>query len=329
VARGGVPALKRVTRMRPSAASGEFSLIESIRGTALTRRDVALGIGDDGAVLRVPRGRELVVVMDTMVEGVHFPRGTAAADIGWKALAVNLSDLAAMGAEPAWATLALTLPQPDATWVRAFARGFAALAKRHGVALVGGDTTRGRLTVTVQAHGFVPLRRALRRDGAHAGDAIFVSGTLGDAAAGLADRKHTALRARLDRPSPRVALGVALRGVASAAIDVSDGLAADLGHVLDASGVGAALDVDALPTSAALRASVPGAARRRALQLGGGDDYELCFTVPTRRVARVAAIAREQRLRLTRIGTIERARGLRDSAGRPLERSGYAHFRRA
>jgi thiamine-monophosphate kinase len=280
-------------------------------------------------VLRVPRGRELVVVMDTMVEGVHFPRGTAPADVGWKSLAVNLSDLAAMAAEPAWATLALTLPQPDATWVRAFARGFAALARRHGVALVGGDTTRGRLTVTVQAHGFVPLRRALRRDGARAGDAIFVSGTLGDAAAGLADRRQATLRARLDRPTPRVALGVALRGVASAAIDVSDGLAADLGHVLDASGVGATLDVDALPTSAALRAAVPDATRRRALQVGGGDDYELCFTVPTRRFARVATIAREQRLRLTRIGTIERERGLRDAAGLPLERSGYTHFRRA
>jgi thiamine-monophosphate kinase len=240
---------------------------------------------------------------------------------------VNLSDLAAMGAEPAWATLALTLPKPDATWVRAFARGFAALAKRHGVALVGGDTTRGPLTVTVQAHGLVPPRRALRRDGARAGATIFVSGTLGDAAAGLADPNRAKLRARLDRPMPRVALGISLRGVASAAIDVSDGLAADLGHVLDASRIGATLDIDALPASPSLRAAVDDK-RRRALQLGGGDDYELCFTVPPRRLARIATIARELRLSLTRIGTIERARGLRDAAGRPLERSGYSHFRR-
>ena len=304
--------------------AGEFELIDLIsRATASHRRDVALGIGDDGAVLRVPRGRELVVVMDTMVEGVHFLRGTSAADVGWKSLAVNLSDLAAMGAEPAWATLALTLPEPDATWVRGFARGFAALAKRHGVALVGGDTTRGPLTITVQAHGFVPPRRALRRDGARAGDAIFVSGTLGDAAAGLANPRNAKLRVRLDRPVPRVALGLALRGIASAAIDVSDGLAADLGHVLDASGVGAMLDVDALPSSRALRDAVTDV---RALQLGGGDDYELCFTVPARRVARVADIARELRLPLTRIGRIERERGLRDATGRALARRGYVHF---
>lgn len=305
---------------------GEFQLIDTIaRATALPRRDIALGIGDDGAVLRVPRGRELVVVMDTMVEGVHFPRGTAAPDVGWKALAVNLSDLAAMGAEPAWATLALTLPKPDATWVRGFARGFAALAKRHGVALVGGDTTRGPLAVTVQAHGFLPPRRALRRDGARVGDVVFVSGTLGDAAAGLANPRNAKLRARLDRPTPRVALGLALRGVASAAIDVSDGLAADLGHVLDASGVGASIDVDALPASKALRYAVVDV---RAMQLGGGDDYELCFTVPARRVARVAEIARELRLPLTRVGRIEREPGLRDASGRALARRGYVHFRK-
>ncbi|HET7843384.1 MAG TPA: thiamine-phosphate kinase [Xanthomonadales bacterium] len=304
--------------------AGEFQLIDLIaRATARRRADVALGIGDDGAVLRVPRGRELVVAVDTLVAGVHFPRDTAPADVGWKSLAVNLSDLAAMGAEPAWATLALTLPEPDAQWVRAFARGFAALAKRHGVALVGGDTTRGPLCVTVQAHGFVPPRRALRRDGARAGDAVFVSGTLGDAAAGLAHPRVAPLRARLDRPTPRVALGLALRGVASAAIDVSDGLAADLGHVLDASGVGAALDVDAMPASNALRGAV---ADLRALQLGGGDDYELCFTVPAKRVDRVARIARDLRTPLTRIGTIERERGLRDADGRTLARSGYVHF---
>jgi thiamine-monophosphate kinase len=318
----------------------EFVLIGQLRASVRARADVGVGIGDDGAIVRPRLRDDLVLAIDTLVAGVHFPARTDAAAVGWKALAVNLSDLAAMGAEPAWATLALTLPRGDARWVRDFARGFGALAKRYDVALVGGDTTRGPLTVTVQAHGFVPRGRALLRSGAKVGDRVYVSGTPGDAAAGLAIvqrrlratvRDARALVARLERPGPRVALGVALRGVASAAIDVSDGLAQDLGHVLAASGVGAELDVDAVPASAALRRAAPERRARRALQLAGGDDYELCFTVPARRAARVAAIAAKLRLKLTAIGTIVVGRGLRlhDAAGHEVASptGGWDHFR--
>lgn len=326
--------------MDTRASFGEFDLIRRIRVRSGSRSDVVLGIGDDAAVLRVPRDRDLVVTTDTLVAGRHFPRGTAPRDIGWKALAVNLSDLAAMGAAPAWASLALTLPRIDVEWLDAFVGGFMALARRHGVVLVGGDTTRGPLSITVSAHGLVPLGTALRRDGARVGDAIYVSGSPGDAAAGLRIARGglrvapagaaRALRARLDRPEPRVALGLALRGVVSAAIDVSDGLAQDLGHVLRASGVGAVLEVDALPASRALRAAVAGTVARRRLQLAGGDDYELCFTVPPRREARLAAIAWRLRLPLTRIGTVLPTPGLAllDARTHPvhLRRAGYDHF---
>lgn len=320
--------------------ASEFDLIARIRGRAASRRDVVLGIGDDAAVLRAASGHELVVTMDTLVAGRHFPRAAAPRDIGWKALAVNFSDLAAMGAAPAWITLALTLPRNDVEWLDAFIGGFMALARRHGVALVGGDTTRGPLSITVAAHGLLPRGSAMRRDGARAGDAIYASGSLGDAAAGLRVARGglaaapaaaaRTLRTRLDRPEPRVALGLALRGVASAAIDVSDGLVQDLGHVLRASGVGAVLEVDAVPASRALRAAVGGTAARRRLQLAGGDDYELCFTVPPRREPRLAAIARRLRLPLTRIGTVLPTPGLAllDARARPvhLRRAGYDHF---
>jgi thiamine-monophosphate kinase len=322
------------------ASPGEFGLIARIDQRARSRADVVLGIGDDSAILRVAPGQQLVVTTDTLVAGRHFPRTTAPRDIGWKSLAVNLSDLAAMGAAPAWVTLALTLPRADSDWVDAYIGGFQALARRHDVALVGGDTTRGPLSITVTAHGLVPRGTALRRDGARAGDAIYVSGSLGDAAAGLRVARGglsgappasaRTLRTRLDRPEPRVALGLALRGTASAAIDVSDGLAQDLGHVLHASGVGGVLEVDALPTSRALRTAVPSHATRRRLQLAGGDDYELCFTVPAARAGRLAAIARRLRLPLTRIGTVLRTPGLAllDGRARPvrLSRTGYEHF---
>ena len=214
----------------------EFDLIARIRARAATRGDVILGIGDDAALLQPPAGMQLVVAMDTLNSGVHFPPETAAADIGWKALAVNLSDLAAMGAQPAWCTLSLSLPDADAGFVDGFVDGFLELAERHGVALVGGDTTRGPLSVCVTVHGFVEPGTALRRAGARAGDEIWISGTVGDAAAALAQWRagrgaDAALRSRLDRPIPRVALGRALRGIASSCIDVSDGLAADLGHI--------------------------------------------------------------------------------------------------
>ncbi|MDC8014680.1 thiamine-phosphate kinase [Tahibacter soli] len=315
----------------------EFALIDEIRSrVSNTRDDVVLGIGDDAAILAPRPGHELVVSTDTLVSGVHFPPNTAAFDVGWKALAVNLSDLAAMGAEPAWVTLALTLPEGSPEWPLAFVDGFAALAAEHRVALVGGDTTRGPLAITVAVHGFVPRGTALRRDGASAGDAIFVSGTLGDAAAGLAvvladafasRPERAALRARLDRPTPRVALGLALRGVASACIDVSDGLAADLGHVARRSGVGATVDVDALPASDALRACAD-PDRRRDWQLRGGDDYELCFTVPDDRVADAERAAAQAGVPIARIGTVTKRPGLVDAGGDALapDRAGWDHF---
>jgi thiamine-monophosphate kinase len=323
------------------AKHSEFRLIDRLaRATRVPRRDVVHGIGDDAAVLRVPARHELVVSMDTLISGVHFPENTAPVDIGWKTLAVNLSDMAAMGATPAWATLALTMPRGDARWIDAFARGFARLARQHNVALVGGDTTRGALSITVQAHGFVPQGRAVLRSGARVGHRVYVSGTLGDGAAGLAlvqkrlrTRNAAAvkfLRARLDRPVPRVGLGVALRGIAGACIDVSDGLAQDLGHVLRASGVGAAIELSRLPVSRALRAVGVDDATLQRWQLGGGDDYELCFTAAPKHAATIAAIATRLRVPITDVGRIERgdALELRDNTGRPVARSraGHDHF---
>ena len=436
--------------------SGEFDLIARIRARAqaLARADVLLGIGDDAAIVRVPADHDLIVSTDTLNEGVHFPRATAAFDIGWKALAVNLSDLAAMAAQPAWCTLNLTLPQADAEWLDAFLDGFFVLASQHGVSLIGGDTTRGPLAITVTAHGFAPHGTALRRDGARAGDDVWVSGTLGDAAAGLAtlpllregqqappllrevqqtpsplragrqtpphlrEGRQTAslsspsplagegvgrggevsadgtpddlpspgaprhplpagegqqtpsplragqqtpphlregqqtqslsspsplageglgrggesadtLRARLNRPTPRVELGLALRGIAHAGIDISDGLLADLGHILAASSVGAELDLAALPTSPALQGTFDEPTRQR-FQLGGGDDYELCFTAPPSRADDVRAAAVRAGVAVTCVGRIDAEHGLRlrghDGESRAAPALGYRHF---
>lgn len=317
-----------------SRGAGEFDLIERIRQRAPMREDVVLGIGDDAALLRVPPGQLLAVATDTLNAGVHFPGDTTAVDIGWKALAVNLSDLAAMGAAPAWCTLSLSMPHDDVGWVDGFLDGFLGLAAAHGVALVGGDTTRGPLSLCVTVHGFVAPGHALRRDAAQAGDDIWVSGTLGDAAAALAQWRAGAaiepwLRARLDRPEPRVALGRALCGHAHACIDVSDGLLADLGHVCRASGVGARVEVDALPASEALAAAFAGDARRH-VQAAGGDDYELCFTAPAEARDAVAATAAAAGVAVTRIGHIvqgERVEALR-ADGTPWRpaRAGYVHF---
>jgi len=317
----------------------EFRLIDRIRErTAQTRDDVRLGIGDDAALLAVPAGQELAVAIDTLVEGVHFPVGTAPADVGWKALAVNLSDLAAMGATPAWALLALTLPRPDAAFIDGLADGFAQLARPHRLALVGGDTTRGPLTLSVAVHGFVPPGQALTRAGARAGDAVLVTGTLGDAAAGLRCLQphmdvQTSLRdalvERLNRPVPRLAAGLALRGRASACIDVSDGLLADLGHLCVASGVGAEIDAALLPRSSALLGLFDEAAARD-FALAGGDDYELCFSVPAARVAEVQADLARLGCGATRIGRIVAGDGVRvrDADGSRLEpgRQGWDHF---
>jgi thiamine-monophosphate kinase len=315
--------------------SFEFSLIERIQARAADRADVVLGIGDDAALLQVPAGHELVLSTDTLVAGVHFPPETAAADIGWKALAVNLSDLAAMAATPAWVSLALTLPDADADWLESFLDGFCELAAEHGVALVGGDTTRGPLSITIAAHGFVPAGQALRRDGAGANDEIWVTGTLGDAAGALRQWRggglqSAKLRYRLDRPTPRVAAGLALRELASAAIDLSDGLAGDLGHVLRRSGVGAELELGRLPTSRTLAEHFGEEHLRWPLQLSGGDDYELCFTAPPANAFAIEQAMAACGLRATVIGRITAEPGLRllapDGSPFALEAHGHEHF---
>jgi thiamine-monophosphate kinase len=315
-------------------SAGEFDLIARIHARCKTRPDVLLGIGDDAALLAPPPGAALAVAMDTLNAGVHFPEATSPADIGWKALAVNLSDLAAMGATPAWCTLSLSLPEADAAWVDAFLDGFLELAAAHDVALVGGDTTRGPLSVCVAAHGFVDAGSALRRSGARVGDDVWASGTLGDAAGALAQLQAQAtidpiLRARLDRPVPRIALGRALHGIATSCIDVSDGLLADLGHVCIASGVGAEVGLASLPASPALRNAFDGETRR-VLQATGGDDYELCFTAPEAMRGEVEQASRESGTTVTRIGRVVADRGAvaRDESGEPWTppRGGYAHF---
>lgn len=317
----------------------EFSLIDRIRHlSAHARGDVRVGIGDDAALLAMPAGQELAVAIDTLVEGVHFPSDTAAADVGWKALAVNLSDLAAMGAIPAWALLALTLPDADVAFIDGFAAGFAQLAQTFHVALVGGDTTRGPLTVSVAVHGFVPPGKALTRGGAQAGDVLLVTGTLGDAAGGLQllQRNHGVENAeaaylieRLNRPTPRVAAGLALRERATACIDVSDGLLADLGHICVSSQVGADIEAALLPCSSSLL-HVFGETAAREFALSGGDDYELCFTVPAQHVASVQADLTKLGCGATRIGRIVEGEGIavRDSEGHRLElsRQGWDHF---
>ena len=320
----------------------EFDLIELIRQrTAQPRDDVRLGIGDDAAVLAVPTGQELVVAIDTLVDGVHFPRGTAPADIGWKALAVNLSDLAAMGASPAWALLSLTLPRADSAFVESFLDGFVQLAQPHRLALVGGDTTRGPLSVSVAVHGFVPPGKALTRSGARVGDVVLVTGTLGDAAAGLntlqqpprGDDERASLRAylvdRLNHPTPRLVAGIALRDQAHACIDVSDGLLADLGHICSASGVGAEIDAALLPRSSALLGLYDDTTAMQ-FALSGGDDYELCFCVSPSKLAQVQADLSRLGSGATRIGRIVTGEGVRvrghDGEWLDVASSGWEHF---
>ncbi len=320
----------------------EFDIIRRYFSAAgAPRADVAVGVGDDAAVVEVPPGQQLVLAMDTLVGGVHFPDDTSADDIAYKALAVNLSDLAAMGAEPVWATLALTAPRNDPVWLAAFAEGFNALARAADVQLIGGDTTRGPLTVTVQAHGLVPRGRAVLRGGARPGDVIFVTGSLGDA--GLALQRwrqglpsfsadHTYLAARLNRPSPRIHEGVALRGLASAMIDISDGLAADLSHLLAASAVGARIELAALPRSEAFArvCAEMGEAQGAQIALSAGDDYELCFTAPAARHAAVTALFAGFDCGCQAIGLIEAQAGLRvwqdDGTLLSVGRGGYDHF---
>lgn len=315
----------------------EFTLIDRIRARTVERDDIVLGIGDDAALLQPRANEQLVVTADTLNSGVHFPEDTAPFDIGWKTLAVNLSDLAAMGARPAWCTLALSLPQASEDWIDAFADGFFALADQHDIALIGGDTTRGPLSLSVTAMGQVSRGQALRRDRAQVGDDIWVSGTLGDAAGALqlwqrgeltvstatllAD--YEALRLRLVRPTPRVTLGLRLRAFAHAAVDISDGLLADLGHIAARSGVRAEVDADALPLSPALRDRL-GREGARECALRGGDDYELCFTAAADQRDALHYLAESLELSLTRIGRIMEGQGVHTEGHDGA--SGYEHF---
>ncbi|RTZ72239.1 MAG: thiamine-phosphate kinase [Gammaproteobacteria bacterium] len=290
---------------------------------------VRLGVGDDAAILEAPAHRQLVMTLDTLVAGRHFFPDTDPENLGHKALAVNLSDLAAMGAEPAWALLSLTLPEADEAWLSAFAVGFRELALRHGVALVGGDTCRGPLSIALQLTGLVEPGRALLRSGARPGDRIFVTGTLGDAALALEGLLHSrkvdgALLRRLERPEPRLAEGRALVGIASACIDISDGLVADLGHICERSGCAAVVQAARVPRSAAVEADLQERGDWRPL-LAGGDDYELCFTVPRQNIKALESSG----VRCTAIGEIRAGSGVKvvDESGRELpSMHGYDHF---
>ncbi len=350
----------------------EFDLIR--RHFTRATPNTLLGIGDDAALLQVSEGNVLAVSSDMLVCGTHFFADADPYLLGHKTLAVNLSDMAAMGAKPRWATLALSLPKVDDAWLEKFSAGFFALAQQHGVELVGGDTTRGSLNLCVTIMGEVPQGKVLRRDSAKVGDEVWVSGTLGDAALGLAhlqgkidlpENARIHCLAALHQPVPRVALGLALRGIVTSAIDISDGLIADLGHILQCSKVGAEIDFQLIKTSSSLKEHL---AIRQSQQAGnslviprkresssikaldsrfrgnddiekllqncilaGGDDYELCFTAPAAYHAEILRISEQLDLPLTRIGKIIAGQGctVRDAQGNPLniESAGYDHFR--
>ncbi|MBU2712686.1 thiamine-phosphate kinase [Zooshikella harenae] len=298
-----------------------------------------LGIGDDCAVMSVPEGRQLAVSMDTLVADVHFPAAAAPELIGYRALAVTVSDLAAMGAEPAWFTLGLTLPEANPEWLSGFVQGLQQIAQKVGISLVGGDTTRGPLTITLQVHGLVRTNNWLSRKYAKPGDDIWVTGTLGDAAAWLSylqqglvesptNENLKALWSRYYQPVPRVAEAQKLVALGcQCAIDISDGVLADLGHILTMSQVGALLDLSSLPASNALQQVLPDPEKRQEVMLTGGDDYELCFTAPPHLAKNIIELLSPS-CPITRIGQINQAPGVVSTSGQPITitKGGYQHF---
>lgn len=302
------------------------------------RPEVNLSIGDDCAIVSIPTHHQLVITTDTLVSGVHFPNDATAYSIGYRALAVNISDIAAMGATPAWATLALTLPQADEIWLQEFAHGFFDLANQFNIQLIGGDTTHGSLTITVQMHGLVPTGKALLRSGAKVGDLIYVTNSLGDSGLALAflqkqlmltnQDQECALK-RFYQPEPRVIIGEHLRDIATAAIDVSDGLAADLKHILKASNVGATVYIDQLPISNLVRQHV---SPEKALNLAltAGEDFELCFTAPRDAIEKLKHIANITHCAITPIGEIQKGNELQllyqDGKTYHGSTQGYRHF---
>ena len=315
---------------------GEFDLIARYFTRPVKRAH--LGIGDDCALLRPADGMQLAVSSDMLVDGRHFLSTVSPQRLGHKALAVNLSDLAACGATPLAFTLALALPRVDEVFLQGFSHGLFALADEHGCELIGGDTTQGPLNICITALGEVPTGQALLRSGARAGDDVYVSGTVGDARLALEAFRGSVMlqgadfesvRPAMEQPQPRVALGVALRGLASSAIDVSDGLLGDLQHILRRSGVGATVDVDAVPRSAVLGRQPQ--ALQRVCTLAGGDDYELVFTAAPRHASAVQAAAHQAGVQATRIGAIEAGAGLRlvDAQRRPVDNTfgAFDHFK--
>ncbi|MEJ2361858.1 MAG: thiamine-phosphate kinase [Gammaproteobacteria bacterium] len=299
---------------------------------------VPVGIGDDAAVINTASDEQLLIAVDTLNSGVHFPEQTSAYDIAYKALAVNLSDIAAMGGEPKWFTLAMSLPEANRDWLAAFTEGLSSLAVQYQLDLVGGDTTHGPLSITIQIAGTVPRGRSLQRRGAQVGDDIYVTGSLGDAAAALQICQHKLsadsqtnerLLQRLNRPVPRVAVGSGLREIATACIDISDGLAADLGHILEASGVGAEITLASLPRSQAIDTLSSDVAQIQDWQLYGGDDYELCFTAGSARREAISALSQRTSCPITRIGEIIQEPGLfslEASQHKTVLIRGYDHF---
>ncbi len=318
----------------------EFALIRQYfthASNTTEHNGVALGIGDDCALLDLPPGHQLAVSLDTLVEGVHFPSGMAPQHIASRAFTTALSDLAAMGAKPLWVTLGLTLPEANEAWIQAFSQSFISIAQRYNCALVGGDTTRGPLTVTVQVHGAVEASKAIRRSGACMGDTVYVTGSLGDGAASLAYLQNRLiidaaaqqyLEQCFHQPSARIDEGLLLAGIASAAIDVSDGLYADLEHICMASQVGAKLHLEQIPCSSHWRKHV---SREQAIEwiMAGGDDYELCFTVPPENVFQVDNCIQDGVLCAAAIGEISAVDGIQlCENGTPvtLDCQGYQHF---
>lgn len=316
----------------------EFDIIRQYFIFENTRADVVLGIGDDAAILNVPENHELIQSVDTLVAGVHFPIETPAEDIAYKALAVNLSDMAAMGAEPAWLTLAITLPNDDEVWLKKFSESLSSIAKKYNVQLVGGDTTHGPLCISITINGFVEKGKALTRSNAQVGDRVYVSGTIGDAALALAawqgeclltDSSVEHLNRRLNRPIPQVELGLLLREYASACIDISDGLLADLEHITIASNVGAKINFKDIPLSNEFHSNLTDEELIIPLVLSGGDDYELCFTLPKEKQCDFNSRILELGISVSCIGEIESKSGVRcllNNKEVNIQELGFQHF---
>ena len=316
----------------------EFDIIRQYFILDNFRDDVVLGIGDDAAVLTIPPEHELVQSVDTLVAGVHFPIETSPENIAYKALAVNLSDMAAMGAEPAWFTLAITLPDDNEAWLKSFSESLSSIAKQYNVQLVGGDTTHGPLCISITINGFVPKGKALTRNNAQVSDKIYVSGTIGDAALALAawqeqcllrDESISFLNDRLNKPTPQINLGLLLREYASSCIDISDGLIADLEHILECSNVGAKIIFENIPVSREFNKNLTDIELVTPLVLSGGDDYELCFTIPIDKQIEFESVILKNKIAVTCIGEIESKSGIRcllNNKEIKTQKIGFQHF---